>query len=1090
MAGFSRVAASEDFDPNVAVGAPPSADAVASTSDTSGETESDNKPPQEELRGTVDRVMHRSKDDRFAVLRVKVRAGRGFKKHIVAGAVSKGLVYSTGDEIEATGTWGQHDKYGEQFKATRVRILTQEVRRLAGVRRFYQKYRERLPDVGGQTINALIAHFGDDLPEKMGDREALSKVIATAKAATISDLWNHIMNDQAEKDTMQIMELGVNARAATAIVDEWGVGALKRFKESPWSAMSIKGVGFGSAEAAGRSLGLPTDHKDRIEALLDITLQETEETDGHIALPVIDLANRAIKIAKQADASGAVDLQVTIIRQLPELIKTKKLKALVKEDGPLIMRPITHAAMVSIVRSLAFAYANPITTPHPILEERFKQAVETVRQQGVPLNPKQQRITWNALTQRISNAIGFAGSGKTTSMSAVFKAFSGTNFVVSSLAGKAVVRARETAGAKGYTMHSLLHWVPNRWWVPRLGMHVSDGELERAKDDGTIPGVDFDDPEMVPVARGPGFLHDQFRRLNQDFIALDESSMPSVILMAQFLRAVDFRRTQVVLAGDTAQLLIGPGKTFADIIDTNLLPTSQLDEVYRQKAEDLEEGAEPSVLPDALLHIREGEFPVTGEGHDFLERNDKEILSTVVEEARRWNGEGRWNGSTLVMAPMRPGKCGISAINRALKTEFNPAKGEVEPTNIESWRLFYTTRDGQELEITKGDPVIQANNEPLPIITSALARNGALPETISVRKPAKDKDERTMNGTIGLFLGFRFVPEDPSDQSAIKGWVATFKFEQENEFIAAPVEMDERRFGMFRISSLEMGFAMSPYKAQGSEAKYALCVYPAEATGTMNRNMLYTAASRGKVWATEIGQRSAYERALKIVEAENRISPLKDFILEHIEKFPEVEMPELESFLDEAKDSAMTKSISASHGISFQEDSDQTQQNLKRLTSNLVDLSERSQMTTQEWMQASELRKIEIQRDIRSRADAFGLVLDTSNETIHEYSERLRTHDWTYEFSDDAGTFRRGSENYNRILELKNIVGQDIAYLGWVTHAPHHFITRYPQAAIPAWAYTDYSEATPNTEPADEPQSDIIGAEPASDPDLEYDIPF
>lgn len=1063
MAGFARVAASDEFDPNMS-GAEHSG-GVDTGSLAPAEPSVNNEPakedePEVDLKGTVEKILHRSKDDRFAVLRVKVKNGRGFKMHIVAGAVRKGLVYSTGDDIEASGVWGEHSKYGEQFKASKIKILTQENRSLAGVRRFYQKYRDRLPGIGGKTINNLISHFGNDLPEIMSDEAELAKVIPSAKAHAIAKLWTIVMNDQAEADTIKLMELGVNSRAASAIVEEWGKSAVARFSKSPWKAMQINGVGFGSAEAAARTLDLPTDHEDRIEALLDLALQETEETDGHIALPVMDLAKRAVKIAKLADAKGTQDLQVTIINQIPELIRSKKLKARMTEEGALLMRPITYAAMVSIIRSLKLAQLHPVDTPHAILEERFRQAVNAVRDQGINLNTLQQKITWNSLTQRLSIGIGFAGSGKTTSMSCVFKAFEGTKYVVTSLAGKAVVRARDTAGVDGYTMHSILKWVPERWWVPRLRMHLSASEYDSALEDGTIPGVDFDDPEMIPVNRGPGFLHDQYRRLDYHFIALDESSMPSVVLMAQFLRAVDFSKTQVVLAGDTAQLLIGPGKTFADLIDANVLPITILDEVYRQKADSSSTGQiqEPSVLPDALLNIRNGDFPAVGEGHDFIESDDKGILPIVVEEARRWNGEGRWNGSTLVMAPMRPGKCGLSAMNKALKAEFNPPAGQIQPNDIESWRLFYPTRDGQELEITKGDPVIQVTNEPLPIITSPLASNGALPAHISVRSPSKSKDERTMNGTIGLFLGFRHVPEDPTGQSPVEGWVATFKFEQENELVAVPVAMDENRFGMFRINSLEMGFAMSPYKAQGSEAKYAICVYPDEAKRTMNRNMLYTAASRGKKWTVNISKRENFDRALKIVESENRISPLCDFIRANVEATAEKEMPMIEYQMDAAKDALLMQNIGIEKGVTFDSNNDVSISNLTKLTTDLVDLNERSLMTVEEWIKTAELRKIELSREVMHRARAFGLHLDTNDEKIHEYSERLRTHDWTYEYSDDASVYRRGASNLEQINRLKHAIGPDAAYLGWVMHAPHNEITSYPAENIPTWAYTDYNE--------------------------------
>ena len=54
--------------------------------------------------------------------------------------------------------------------------------------------------------------------------------------------------------------------------------------------------------------------------------------------------------------------------------------------------------------------------------------------------------------------------------------------------------------------------------------------------------------------------------------------------------------------------------------------------------------------------------------------------------------------------------------------------------------------------------------------------------------------------------------------------------------------------------------------------------------------------------------------------------------------------------------------------------------------------------------------------------------------TKDSYIQLLRTHDWSYEWSDDPGVFRRGSQQRQALNQMRTQVDED--YSIWNEHAP------------------------------------------------------
>jgi len=56
---------------------------------------------------------------------------------------------------------------------------------------------------------------------------------------------------------------------------------------------------------------------------------------------------------------------------------------------------------------------------------------------------------------------------------------------------------------------------------------------------------------------------------------------------------------------------------------------------------------------------------------------------------------------------------------------------------------------------------------------------------------------------------------------------------------------------------------------------------------------------------------------------------------------------------------------------------------------------------------------------------------------MEDYIYKLRTHDWFYEYSDDHGVWRRGSDERDQLRRLQEEIDDD--YKIWNQYAPDMF---------------------------------------------------
>lgn len=313
---------------------------------------------------------------------------------------------------------------------------------------------------------------------------------------------------------------------------------------------------------------------------------------------------------------------------------------------------------------------------------------------------------------------------------------------------------------------------------------------------------------------GGGFLRDEGNPLEGKLFVMDEVSMVDVPLMARFLRALP-AGGNLICVGDPDQLpSVGPGLVLRALIETRVVPCIQLDVVFRQ--------AEASRIIRAAHAINAGKLPEreAPENSDFffIERADSQAIADTIIDLVKTRIPGKFGLDPVrdiqVLAAMRRGTVGVRSLNERLQDALNPRR---EPD-------FSVQRFGAEFRA--GDKVLQTRNN-------------------------YDKD--VFNGDIGIIRSI-----DPGEREV------TVDFDAKRRVTYDFGELDE----------LEAAFAITVHKSQGSEFPCVIIPVAMEQYLLLQRNLIYTAVTRGKRLVLVVGPTKALATAVRNHEVVRRNSGL------------------------------------------------------------------------------------------------------------------------------------------------------------------------------------------------------------------------
>lgn len=345
-------------------------------------------------------------------------------------------------------------------------------------------------------------------------------------------------------------------------------------------------------------------------------------------------------------------------------------------------------------------------------------------------------------------------------------------------------------------------------------------------------GAGIEEKEGAFSAGGDGqgvFERNEWNPLEADVVIIDEMSMVDIYLFTSLLKAISVG-TRLILVGDVNQLpSVGPGNVLKDIIHSGCCSVVRLERIFRQ-------AAESDIVVNAHK-INNGEtIKMDNQSRDFfcLERED----SHSVLEVMLWLVRDKMPKYTQctpfdvqVLTPMKKGELGVIRCNQILQKYLNPEEDGKAQMEVHG-TVF-----------REGDKVMQIKN------------NYQMPWRVEgFHGVVIEEGTGVFNGDCGIIRQIDVMNK---------------------EMVVAFDEEKLVTYGFGDMDELELAYAITIHKSQGSEYPAVVLPVLGGPRVLMNRNLLYTAVTRGKKCVTIVGSKRAVSDMIANQSEQKRYSTLE-----------------------------------------------------------------------------------------------------------------------------------------------------------------------------------------------------------------------
>lgn len=413
------------------------------------------------------------------------------------------------------------------------------------------------------------------------------------------------------------------------------------------------------------------------------------------------------------------------------------------------------------------------------------------KENNIELSKEQINAIDTCLNNMISIVTGGPGTGKTTIIKCIIDILEiqKKDYVLCAPTGRAAKRITQTTGKEAKTLHRLLE----------------------------ISKIDDNDIDM--------FYEYQVKQIEEEVVIIDEASMIDIMMMNNLVKGIK-PNTQLIIVGDVNQLpSVGPGSVLKDIILSDVVPTVELKQIYRQSAKS-------DIIVNAHK-VNDGIYPeFKSKDTDLFFIPTKTIEQTVAEISSLISYRLK-NYAPLdivkdiqILTPVKKTELGTIHLNEEIQELLNPKSEDKNQIEFAS-KIF-----------RENDKVMQIVNN----YDKKYSIEGKFFEGI-------------YNGDIG--------------------YIKSIDKEEEKLY----VEFDDERlveYDFEELDELEHSYAITIHKSQGSEFDYVILPIFTGYKKLLTRNLLYTAMTRAKKMLIIIGNRNVLNYMVDNLESKNRRTGLKE----------------------------------------------------------------------------------------------------------------------------------------------------------------------------------------------------------------------
>ena len=710
----------------------------------------------ETISGVVDSVVYRNENNEYTVFELADDSG----SLITAVGIIPSLC--EGECVVLQGQWAYHKEFGKQFSfVSYEKSLPKEI---DGIIQYLSG--KNIKGVGPVTAVKIVNRFGMDTFDVIENHpEWLTDIsgITMKKAATISESFK----EQSElRGVMMFFKDYMGTGEITKVYKKLGASAVGIVRDNPYILCNGEyGISFEKADAIAASFGLSPDSDVRVISGINYLLEYNASVNGHTCLPKGKL------ISATADLLGIPE--TTAEERIEASIAGSQLYEYSHNGDILVMTPEVYSAEEYVTNRINRLSSEIVHISSVDISTLIRKVESKI---GVRYAELQREAIYRCLNSGMTIITGGPGTGKTTVVKGIISIFNDLDFktVLAAPTGRAAKRMSEATGEEAKTIHRLL-------------------EMER----GNADEIKFNRNSRNP--------------LEEKVVIIDEASMIDLSLMSALMSALG-RGSRLILIGDADQLpSVGAGNVLSDLLDSGVIDTVRLTEIFRQSGE--------SLIVTNAHNINAGEPPIlnsTNNDFFFVRReSEREIADTVADlitkRLPKAYGESV-REQIQVITPSKKGAGGVEVLNNELQSRVNPPA------------KFKKEKSAHGVIFREGDRVMQVvNNYEIEWEKNGISGYGIFNGDIGVIESIDLRSE-----VINIWFDDRFV-----------------------------------RYSFSDLDELELSYAITVHKSQGSE--YPVVIIPMYSCPPMlmTRNLLYTAVTRAKRMVILVGRSDIPYRMVK-----------------------------------------------------------------------------------------------------------------------------------------------------------------------------------------------------------------------------------
>lgn len=682
------------------------------------------------------------------------------------------------DEFKAIGKWVDTGVNGYRFNVKTSRLVFPETDK--GMIEFIVRFAK---GVGRVSAKRIVETFKEDTfnvimnkPEELLKIKGITEKRAESIHKSISQCKDY------EDVALFLIPLGFSHSDVVKIYEEFGYGAIDKIKTNPYILYKFNKIEFLVIDKAAERLGLKPNNQERIKEGIIYYINTQMKNRGDLFVYKSDIIN---KLSLFLQNHGAFKEDLTLSEDEINLA-LKSLKANKRIDVDNNGNKIIYISFYKFVEDEIVRLLNKmINTQLPYL--CYKKSIDNFikdyeKKNNITLADKQKEALYMVASNKISILTGGPGTGKTQTINAVIKLHKSvnTNSIIELAAptGRAAKRMTELTGMEAKTIHRL------------IGLNSFKEE------------------------------NSQLNEIDADLLIIDEASMVDAYVFYNLLSAIP-EKTRLLIVGDYQQLpSVGPGLILRDLIDSNMIKTTALTEVFRQAQDSQIVTNAHKIIggnKNISLDIKKGDF------YFIDELMVNKINDKILKSIYRLLQLGYSMDEIQVLSVMNKGDLGVVQLNKNIQRMFNPAKKGKPEVKV-----------GVERAFRLGDKVMQTEN---------------------------NYDLEVFNGEVGKIIG---VKNEPIRELIVDfgDKIITYKNDA--------------------IHELTLAYAITVHKSQGSEFDIIIMPIHKSLNILLNRNIIYTAWTRAKKKVVCIGDKEELNRGIDKIDNTIRNSQIKSKLINSV----------------------------------------------------------------------------------------------------------------------------------------------------------------------------------------------------------------